>query len=79
MSMETIFDHDVTDEELIRFGGKEYFEKAKMYGIDPYKYEDDANYAIGLLYSMRGNKQKAKEYLDKVKSIDLLRTLVQDC
>ena len=77
--IETIFDHNVTDEELQRFGGKEYFEMAKKYGVDPYKYEDDSNYAIGLLYSMRGDKKRAKEYLDKVKSRDLLQVMVQDC
>ena len=77
--METIFDHNVTDVELQRFGGKEYFEKAKRYGIEPYKNADDANYAIGILYSMRGNKTKSREYFDKVKSVELLKTIVQDC
>ena len=27
--METIFDHNVTEQELRRFGGRDYFEKAK--------------------------------------------------
>ncbi len=77
--METIFDHNVTEKELARFGGKEFFEKAEKYGIDVFKNEDDANYYIGLLYSIRGNRKKAQEYLDKVKSTELLKTIVQDC
>ena len=55
------------------------FEKAKQYGISPFPGEDDANYAIGLLYAIRGNQAKSKEYFNKVKSVELLKTLVQDC
>jgi hypothetical protein len=77
--METIFDHNVTEQELRRFGGRDYFEKAKQYGISPFPSEDDANYAIGLLYAIRGNQAKSKEYFNKVKSVELLKTMVQDC
>ena len=71
--METIFDHNVTKEELRRFGGEEYFEKAKKYGVDPYKTADSANYAIALLYSMRGDKEKANQYLKKIKDYSLIQ------
>ena len=58
--METIFDHNVTKEDLKRFGGEEYFEKAKKYGVDPYQTADSANYAIA-------------QYLKKIKDYSLIQ------
>ncbi|MGP1476755.1 MAG: hypothetical protein ACTTJK_04750 [Phocaeicola sp.] len=76
--METIFDHNVTDEELTRFGGRESFEWCKEHNIDLFENPDDANYAIGLLYSGRGDKEKANYYWSKIKDKDVLGALVQD-
>lgn len=76
--METIFDHNVTEKELTRFGGKEFFDKAEKYGINVFENEDDANYHIGLLYSMRGDKEKAQIYFDRIKNRELLTLLWQD-
>ena len=76
--IETIFDHDVTDVELTRFGGKEMFEWLKEHGHEPYTSQDDAYYAIGLLYAGRGDYQKAKKYFEIIENKRLLTTLVQD-
>lgn len=77
--METVFDHNPTDEELEWFGG--FFESCKVLGIDytDEKYADSNYYQIGILYSMRGDKQKAQEYFDKLKNQAFLRILWQDC
>ena len=77
--METIFDHNPTDEELKRFGGREAFQWAKDNGIDLFKSSDDNNYQIGMLYSMRGDKTKANQYWSKIEHKEMLATLVQDC
>ena len=76
--METIFDHNVTDDELERFGGREAFEKAKRYGVDLLSDMDTNFYQIGILYAGRGDKKKANEYWSKIKDKKLLSTLVQD-
>lgn len=74
--METIFDHNPTDEELMRFGGREHFEKDKKYGIVP---SADSNYyMIGMLYAMRKDYYKANRYWHKIKDKSILSTLVQD-
>lgn len=76
--METIFDYNPTDEELKRFGGRKQFEWYKKLGFEPYSHPDDANYALGLLFSMRGDKKKANEYWAKIKHKEILSTLVED-
>ena len=78
VTMETIFDFNPTDKELKRFGGREQFEKAKKYGIDPFGDEDTNNYQLGLLFSMRGNKEKAEHYWNQLKNKNILKTLIQD-
>lgn len=77
--METVFDHNPTDKELTRFGN--YFESCKLLGIDytDKKYADANYYQIGILYSLRGDKQKANEYFAKLKNQAFLRTFWQDC
>ena len=55
--METIFDHNVTDEELKRFGGREYLEWVKAIQGDYFNSDDDANYFLGILFSIRGDKE----------------------
>ena len=76
--IETIFDHNPTDEELKRFGGKENFEWAKQEGIEVYSDPDDANYALGILFSIRNDKKRANEYWAKIQDRTILGTLVQD-
>ena len=76
--METIFDHNVTEDELRRFGGREAFEKAKRYGVDLLSDRDTNFYQIGILYAGRGDEKKANEYWSKIKDKKLLSTLVQD-
>lgn len=77
--METIFDYNPTEEELHRFGGMRQFEFYKRELGAYYIYEDDANYHLGLLFSMRGNKEKAESYFAKIKDKEMLKTLIQDC
>lgn len=76
--METIFDYNPTDEELKRFGGREQFEWYRKLRFDPFSNEDNANYALGLLFSMRGNKKRANEYWAKINDKTILSTLVED-
>ena len=75
---ETIFDFNPTDEELIRFGGKESFEKDKEYGIDIFANDDNRFYCLGLLFAIRNDRKKSKEYFSKIKDKTMLATLVQD-
>ena len=73
--METIFDHNPTDEELKRFGGKEVVEDLIAKG---YYTEDDANYQLGILFSMRKDLKKAEEYFSKIENKSMLDLLIQD-
>ncbi len=77
--METIFDYNPTEEELQRFGGMKQFEFYKSVLGAYYIYEDDANYHLGLLFSMRGDKAKAELYFAKIKDKERLKILWQDC
>ncbi len=76
--METIFDYNPTREELARFFHKELVDRIWEFKDKVYVDEDDANYALGILFSMRNDKQRADEYFRKIKNIDLLRAFVQD-
>lgn len=76
--METIFDHNVTPEELVRFVGPYSVEEAFSKGPAMYTNENDANYALGILFSMRGDKEKAQIYFDRIKNRELLTQLWQD-
>ena len=75
---ETIFNHDIKLNELKRFGGLRSFEKDIEYNADYYSKTDNAFYQLGILMSMRGDTQKAKQYFAKIKNRSLLSTLVND-
>ena len=74
--METIFDHNPTDKELMRFGGRENLLKFTEKGL--YEIEDNRLYHLGLLFSGRKDYEKANSYFDKIEDRSLLKTLVQD-
>ena len=76
--METIFDHNVTEEELKRFGGREAYDYFASKGIDLFSDSDTNYYQIGILYASRGNMKKASEYWSKIEDERILTTLVQD-
>jgi hypothetical protein len=76
-NIETIFDHNPTEGELKRFNltSPELIEMMK----GTYNSSNDTRlYALGLLFSMRGNDKKASEYWSKIENKDILSTLVQD-
>lgn len=77
--METIFDHNPTDEELIRFGGRKLLnESVKEFGEKFLSNSDDSYYMIGLLYCMRKDYEKAKTYFNRIENRSMLSTLAQD-
>lgn len=76
--METIFDYNPTNLELKRFGGKEAFEYAKQKNINLFANSDNNLWQIGLLFSMRGDSQKANDYWNKMKDKSQLTILIQD-
>lgn len=76
--METIFDHNVTDNELKRFGGREAYDYFASKGIDLCADSDTNYYQIGILYAGRGDMNKAHEYWTKIIDKGMLSTLVQD-
>ena len=59
--METIFDHNVTDEELKNLFGMTMTKKEYLDGLEQRKAYDHLFY----LHQSRGDKKKAKKYLDK--------------
>ena len=76
--VETIFDHNPTDRELNRWGGREWFEDAKKYGIDVFASKDRNYYMIGMLCRSRKEFSKANYYFSKIKHKSLLTLLMQD-
>lgn len=71
--METIFDHNVTDAELVTLLGSVVSrENYLSFPLDP----DGENGMLFSLYSVRGDTTKAKQYLAKVKD-KLLRFNLQ--
>ena len=76
--METIFDHNVTDNELKRFGGREAYDYFASKGIDLCADSDTNYYQIGILYAGRGDMNKAHEYWTKIIDKGMLSTLVLD-
>lgn len=58
--METVFDHNITDEEMVMLGmiDKETFLRLAN--------QEDANYTLALLFYYRGDKRKAKKYADRL-------------
>ncbi|MBR5971297.1 MAG: hypothetical protein IK017_01430 [Paludibacteraceae bacterium] len=75
---ETIFDHNPTDEELKRWGGRETFEYFNSKGIDILSDDDSNYYMIGILYASRGDDKTAEKYFSKIKHKKMLSTLVED-
>lgn len=73
---ETIFDFNPTDFELLRFGGREALNWAVARGI--YEVDDNRYYHLGLLFSGRGDKERASYYFSKIEDEKILHTLVQD-
>jgi hypothetical protein len=62
--VETIFDHGVTDDEMINLFG--YIEE-----IDIYSYKLSNDFALGdlyRLYKLRGKEKSANEFLSKLSS-----------
>ncbi len=57
--IETILDYNPTDEEWKRFRGESHFMKYYHIYI---KSNDNINYQLGLLFSMRGDTSKAQSY-----------------
>lgn len=58
--METVFDYNITPEECKRIGMLDkgfYLENCT---------EDDANMDLALLFHIRNEKEKAREYADKL-------------
>ncbi len=61
--METIFDHNVTEEEVKLLLGLEISKERFM----EWKLDKEANFScIYRLYLIRGDKEKAKKYFDKL-------------
>lgn len=58
--METVFDHNITPEESQRIGvlDKEFYLKNCT--------EDDANMDLATLFHIRNEKEKAREYANKL-------------
>ena len=73
---ESIFDYNPTEDEIKRFGGLDCLLWAINKGI--YKNADNRNYDLGILFSSRGDKEKAIRYFDKIEHKDMLQTLMQD-
>ena len=61
--METIFDHNVTPEEVENITG---FNLSKERYLKHYKTQIDCYTSIYYLYKIRGDEKKAQEYLDKI-------------
>ena len=76
--METIFDHNPSDLELKRWGGRESFEYFANRGVDQFSCADSNYYMIGMLYAGRGDKETANKYFDKIKDRSMLITLMED-
>ena len=75
--IETILDYNPTEQEWKRFGfeGESDFKKYSHIFINSH---DSINYQLGLLYAMRGEKDKANKYWQKVENDEMLKTLWED-
>jgi hypothetical protein len=78
MIMESIFDYELTQGELNRFGLRTP-EQVQLTREFEKKYPDDRYYRLGLLFAMRGDKKKANEYWSKIEDRKMLSTLIEDC
>ena len=75
--IETILDYNPTEQEWKRFGFKGESPFMKYYQ-GYIKSNDNINYQLGLLFAMRGEKDKANKYWQKVENDEMLKTLWQD-
>lgn len=75
--IETILDYNPTEQEWKRFGFKGESDFKKYYH-DYMKSNDSINYQLGLLFAMRGEKDKANKYWQKVENDEMLKTLWED-
>lgn len=76
--IETIWDYKPTEEELNRFGGRKAYELAMANGYNPDKNDDNRNYRLGLLFTMRGEHKKAKTYFDKIQNRSMMEVFIKD-
>lgn len=75
--IETILDYNPTAEEWKRFGFRGESDFMEFYHIY-IKSNDNINYQLGLLFSMRGDASKAQSYWAKMQEQDFLKILWQD-
>lgn len=73
--METIFDHDPTEEEMERFKGLKNMELREIYLKGD---TDNHFYDLGILFSIRNDEEKSNYYFSKIKDKTILNTLMQD-
>ena len=82
LEFDNLFKHDIKQNELGRFGGLDSnWAIFKATGFAPWcnpNSKDNLNYALGLLFAGRGDKEKANEYWKKVKDESMLKTLWSD-
>lgn len=75
ITQETIYDYNPTPKECGRFGGLS--NKGVM--LRYYKACNDGRlYHLGLLFSMRGDKERAESYWEQMEDKEPLKTLVCD-
>lgn len=75
---DSIYNHNITEQEMRRFGGWAAYEAIKKAGYDVYKEPDNLYYTLGIIYSIRGKKKEANKYFSKIEDKSMLQTLVQD-
>lgn len=71
--METILDHNMTEEERYKIIGR-FSDEDFLYGLD----ENSSNLFLAELYHLRGNEEKMMEYVNKLPNYmkyDFLRML----
>jgi len=77
MANESIFDFELSEGEKRRFNilKPELYEMVKESDA---RCSDDRYYRLGMLYAMRGDYDKSREYYDRIEDREMLRTLVDD-
>ncbi len=74
MSVETIFDHSVTPDEVLAITGIVLSEKQYLDRVTDADSEWSALYS---LFLVRGNPDRADEYFKKIKSDELRRAIIE--
>ena len=59
--METILDHNMTEEERYKIIGR-FFDEDFLYGLD----ENSSNHFLAKLYLLRNDEKKMMEYVNKL-------------